>query len=97
MDGFDHMNELVTLLQKFEDIESLRAGEVAAHITPQAVLTMVNENPEQFQDIIARVRDNPASYTMTKSEVSPYNEKTVQDIFDQWSCLLYTSPSPRDS
>ena len=87
MDGFDQINELVTLVQKYRNFEAFLGGEPYNTVTPQDVLTIMNEHPGELQDMIDLARDRPQQLGMTDSETSSFTEGYVDELLQEWRFL----------
>ena len=48
-------------------------------------------------DVSGAIEDQNASFVLAPEESDPHlNRGTAEEVLQDWSCLLYTSPSPRD-
>ena len=58
----------------------------------------LSKSIEERSEIASKLRSDSNDATQDKSsEITDVNESSVKKIIDDYSCLLYTSPSPRDT
>ena len=61
-EGFDQLNELVTLLQNYRDMENMELGVPSEKVSPHDVLTLINEDERTFTDMINAARKHPRMF-----------------------------------
>ena len=87
MSGFDVINNLVTIMQKFENLEAMRNGTTPSTITAQTVLQLVNEQPEKAQLFVDAAKRLPEEFGMTAAEAQDFDVDSIKQLFDDWRFL----------
>ena len=87
MDAYDQLNELVTILQKWRDIQNLQNGTTLPAIQPRDVYELVNEQPEMLQEILNLSRENPLQLGFTESLPDAFTANYVEQLRGDWRFL----------
>ena len=87
MDSYDQLNELVVILQKWRDITNFTQGTKLPPIEPRDVFEIVNQHPEQLQDVINLARSDPRSMGITDHIPDDFTESYVQELLKEWRSL----------
>ena len=84
------LNELVTILQKWQNIDTFINGSEPHQIVYRDVFQMSNEHPEAFADLIKLARDQPSRLGFTENTgINPqeYTDSFITHLTDEFRLL----------
>ena len=95
-DASDSKFECIVLWHTLEHIHAINEtlDHVAEHLAPDGVLIIALPNPESYD--AKHYRENWIAWDAPR-HLFHFMPGTLEKLLEQHHCLLYTSPSPRDS
>ena len=87
MDAYDQIHELITVLQKWRDVQNLVNKTTLPPIQPRDIYEMVNKQPEMLQDVLNLARHDPLQMGLTESLPNDFTDNYVEQLRSEWRFL----------